>query len=328
MSRCWRRSPSEAVRLPAPNLLRWLRLHGAVAVLVLLHLPASAAEPASGVPPLPAPRSPVQTFRELLAAPTAQRHAYLARKSPAARELIETKLKEFEALSGPERELRLELAQLQFYLSPLLAADPANRAASLAAVPEELRTMIGERLRAWDALLPEARREILESEQSLSHFIRLETADPGRLAAVVAGASAAARPEVEAQLQRWLALSAEERARKTAGFQQFFNLTDREQARTLKRLDDTDRARMEATLASFEQLPPAQRQRCVEAFRQFASFTPERRAEFLRDAEKWQALSAAERAAWRRLVQRAAEQPPLPEPPWPVRPALVTTNSP
>jgi len=316
------------VTLPAANLLRWLRLHGVVAVLVLLHLPASAAEPASGVPPLPAPRSPVQTFRELLAAAPAQRQAYLARKSPAARELIEAKLKEFESLSGPERELRMELAQLQFYLSPMLAAEPANREALLVSVPEELRTMIGERLRSWDALTPEARREILESEQSLSHFIRLETTDPGRLAAVVTDASATVRPEVEAQLQRWLTLSAEERARKTAGFQRFFSLTERERTRTLKQLDDTDRARMEATLASFEQLPPVQRQRCMDAFRKFASLTPERRAEFLRDAEQWQSLSAAERSAWRRLVQRAADQPPLPEPPWPVRPALVATNSP
>jgi hypothetical protein len=316
------------VRPLAANLLRWLQLRGAIVALMLRGLPATAAEPLKGTPPLPAPRSPVQTFRELLAAPVAQRQAYLVRKSPAARELIEAKLTEFESLSGPERELRLELAQLQYFLSPLLAVEPPQRGPLLAAVPEELRTMIGERLRAWDALAPEARREIRESEQSLSHFIRLETADAGRLAAVVAGATAAARPEVEAQLQRWLALSAEERARKTAGFRQFLNLTDRERARTLKRLDDTDRARMEATLASFEQLPPAQRQRCVEAFRQFASFTPERRAEFLRDAEKWQALSAAERAAWRRLVERAAEQPPLPEPPWPIRPALVTTNAP
>lgn len=303
------------------------RLTSTVVALVLLSVRLWGAEP-SGVPPLPAPRSPVQRFRELLAAAPDQRAAYLARKSASARELIEAKLKEFEALSGPERELRLELAQLEFYLSPLLANEPANRGPLLAAVPEELRSMVGERLRAWDALAPDARLEIRESERSLAHFIRLETTDPGRLAAVVARAPAAARPEVEAQLQRWLALSVEERTRKTAGFQQFFSLTERERARTLKQLDDTDRGQMEATLASFDQLPPAQRQKCVEAFRKFASLTPERRAEFLRDAEKWQSLSAAERAAWRRLVQRAADQPPLPEPPWPVRPALVTTNSP
>lgn len=316
------------MRLHPANLLRRLRLRGAIAALVLLKHSAGAAELVHGGPPLPALRSPVQTFRELLAAAPAQRQAYLARKSPAARELIEVKLKEFESLSRSERELRMELAQLQFYLSPMLAAEPANREALLASVPEELRTMIGERLRSWDALTTEARHEILESEQSLSHFIRLETSDPGRLAAVVTEASATARPEVEAQLQRWLALSAEERARKTAAFQRFFSLTERERTRTLKQLDETDRARMEATLTSFEQLPPAQRQRCVDGFRKFASLTPARRAEFLRDAEKWQSLSAAERSAWRRLVQRAADQPPLPEPPWPVRPKLVTTNSP
>ncbi len=281
------------------------------------------------VPPLPALRSPVQTFRELLAAPGAQREAFLAKKSVPARELIEAKLREFEALPPGERELRLQLTQLQFYLSPLLAASAGERTQLLAGAPEDVRPMLEARLRSWDALSADARREILESEKSLSHFVRLETADPGRLADVVRQAPAATRPEVEAQLRRWLALSAAERARMTAGFQGFFGLTERERERTLKQLSSTDREQMEATLVSFGQLPAHQRQQCVEAFRKFSGLSPERRAEFLRDAAQWQSLSAAERAAWRRVVQRAVEQPPLPgEAPFRERPALVATNAP
>lgn len=300
----------------------WLRFTFVTAVLGWTLLGQST-------PPLPVLRSPVQTFRELLAAPVAQRTAYLAKKSGPARELIEAKLREFEALPPGERELRLQLAQLQFYLSPLLAAPTGERPQLLAAAPEDVRPMLEERLRSWDALPADARREILESEKSLSHFVRLESADPGRLADVVRQAPAATRPEVEAQLRRWLALSTTERARMTAGFQGFFGLTERERERTLKQLSSTDREQMEATLAAFGQLAAPQRQQCVEAFRKFSSLSPERRAEFLRDAAQWQSLSAAERASWRRVVQRAVEQPPMPaEIPFRGRPDLVATNSP
>ncbi len=281
------------------------------------------------VPPLPAPRSPVQTFRELLAAPAARRAEYLARKPAPARELIAAKLSEFESLPAGERELRLQLAQLQFYLAPLLPLPAAERSTALAAVPDDVRPMIDERLRSWDVLPEDGRREILESERSLSHFVRLESADSGELADVVRRAPAASRPEVEAQLQRWLALSPDERARKTAGFHRFFGLTDRERERTLRQLSSTDRAQMEATLTVFERLPERQRQQCIEAFRKFSGLTPERRAEFLRDAEQWQSLSAAERSAWRRVVQRVGEQPPLPgDAPLPPRPSLAVTNVP
>jgi hypothetical protein len=280
-------------------------------------------------PPWPPQRSPVQTFRELLVASESQREAYLARKSPPARALIAAKLREFETLSPAQRELRLRVAQLQFFLSPLLTRGLAERANLLATLPEEDRPMIEERLRAWDALPAAARLELLESQQSLSFFIRLETTDPKQLADVVAQAPVGARPEVETQLQRWLALSPEERARKTARFQRFFNLTEAEQTRTLQQLSATDRAQMAATLAAFEALPPAKRQHCVNAFRKFASLSPEQRAEFLQDAERWQSLSAAERAAWRRVVQRVIEQPPLPMD-WDLsgRALLAQTNNP
>ncbi len=302
--------------------LRLIALSGSISLLV-------QGQPDRPVPPLPVQRSPVQTFRELLAAAPPQRSAYLAKKTPKSRELIEAKLREFEALSPAQRELRLQVAQLQFFLSPLLATEPAARADLLATLPEMDRPMIEERLRVWDALPAAAQQEILESEQSLSFFIRLETADPKQLAAVVREAPANARPEVEAQLQRWLGLPAEERARKAASFQRFFNLTEAEQARTLKQLSVTDRAQMEATITSFEQLPPATRQQCVNAFRKFADLTPGQRAEFLRDAAKWQSLSAAERAAWRRVVQRATDQPPLPgDPDLTGHSQLALTNSP
>lgn len=265
-------------------------------------------------PPLPTVKAPAQVFRELLAASPDQRAVFLAARSEKSRELITAKLDEFAALSPEERELRLRVAQLQFFLSPLLQLEPAARTNLLANVPDDDRPLILERLKAWDALPAETRRDILESERSLSHFVRQPAADPRELAAVVTRAPAAARPEIEAQLRRWLDLTPAERARKTANFQRFFDLTEAERQRTLQQLSTTDRAQMEATLRAFESLPPEQRDRCVRAFRKFAGLSVTERAEFLRNAEKWQAMSAGERSAWRRLVDRAFNQPPLPPP--------------
>jgi Protein of unknown function (DUF3106) len=303
---------------------------------ILLLLCLTAFRPAladSVAPPLPPPtKSPAEQFRELLAATPAERRALLTGKSVAAQNLILAKLREFEVLPADQRELRLAVAQLQFYLSPLLHADPGSRSNLLARTPAEDRPLLEDRLKAWDALPAETRRDILESERSLSYFVRQETADPKQLAALLEQVSPAARPELEAQFARWRALPADERARKTANFQRFFSLSDAERARTLGRLPEAERRQMDRTLSRLASLPPEQRDGCVRAFRRLAAMSPEERAEFLANASKWQAMSGEERAAWRQLVQRAAN-PPLPPPPIPVplrRPAaaLVATNAP
>ena len=291
------------------------------------------AEPASPAPqpPLPPPaKSLAEQFRTLLAASPAERQRLLATRTPEARSVITAKLKEFEALPAAEREVRLQVAQLQFYLSPLLRAEPAARTNLLSRVPAEDRPLLEERLKAWDALTPEVQQDILDSEKSLSHFVRQESADPRQLSAVLTRVPAPARPEVEAQFARWSALPTEERARKTANFQRFFDLSESERSRTLNRLPDTERRQMEVALASFARLPAEQRDRYLRAFHRLATLSAEERAEFLGNAAKWQAMSADERKAWRNLVQHAI-RPPLPPPPIPQRrtaPPLVGTNTP
>lgn len=307
---------------PTRSVLLWFSLTGFL---------LAVADPV--LPPLPPPvKSLAEQFRELLAAPPAQRRTLLTGKSVAAQNIIMVKLREFESLPPDQRELRLQVAQLQFYLSPLLRAEINSRSNLLSHAPAADRPLLEDRLKAWDALPAETRREILDSERSLSYFVRQETADPAQLASVLDRVSPPARPEVEAQFARWRALPADERARKTANFQRFFDLSEREQTRTLSRLTDAERQPMERTLARFESLPPEQRERCVRAFRQLAAMSPNERADFLRDAARWQAMSADERAAWRRLVQHAS-RPPLPPPPVPgplrrTPTALVATNRP
>ena len=124
------------------------------------------------LPPVPKVRTPTDRFRELLAANLEQRETLLSRKTPAARTLIEAKLREFGALRPDEREIRLRLAQFQDSLRTLLPMPPTERGPLMAVVPEEDLPWIEERLAAWD-LLPEAeRRDVLESERRLSWFVR------------------------------------------------------------------------------------------------------------------------------------------------------------
>jgi hypothetical protein len=147
-------------------------------------------------------------------------------------------------------------------------------------------------------------------EQSLSHFVRQESADPKQLSAVLTAVPALARPEVEAQFARWSALPTEERARKTANFQRFFDLSESERSRTLNRPPDLERRQMEVALARFAALLPNS---ATATGAPFTSWPICRRdsGEFLSNAAKWQAMTADERKAWRNLVQRAI-RPPLP----------------
>jgi hypothetical protein len=96
------------------------------------------------------------------------------------------------------------------------------------------------------------------------------------------------------------------------GFNQFFDLTPDEKEKALNTLSETERSQMKKTLQSFEKMPPSQRDECVNAFARFASMTAAEQAEFLKNAERWSAMSPAERQAWRDLVVNVPQWPPLP----------------
>jgi hypothetical protein len=100
----------------------------------------------------------------------------------------------------------------------------------------------------------------------------------------------------------------------TEQFNQFFELTPAEKQQTLGTLSDAERAQMEKTLKTFDQLPPQKRAQCVRNYTKFAGMSAAERAEFLKNAESWSKLSPKERQAWRDLVTRIPEWPPLPPP--------------
>lgn len=261
-------------------------------------------------PPLP----PVAQFTELLRATPENRTNRLAGKSPAARSLILRELAQFDALPGAEREqrvLQLRVAQLRYYLRPLLRCSVAARAAMLAGVPSDDRSLIETRLVEWDQLAPASRQEILESDESLRMYVG--QASPGsRTDAVPVALPLNVPADVRRSWERWQTLTSEERDRREAHFRQFFDLSSDEQSRVLGGLPLRENQRMERVLARFNGLPADRREICVQNFDRLARLPEAERAAFLRNAAKWEAMTQSERDAWRRLVTTV---PPPPMPP-------------
>ncbi len=249
-------------------------------------------------------KSPVDFFRQLLAMTPDERDIFLTNRPPEIRARILAKVGEYEALDPNERELRLRATELRWYLMPLLRDSPTNRAARLAHIPAGVREIVDARLTEWSILPPSLQQEFLDNEHVLRYFAHLEVTN--RLAEDFGQAPS------DAERAHWNALSEPERRQVAAGFNQFFELTPDERQTALNSLSEAERQQMGRTLQAFDKMPPSQRDECVSAFAKFASMSAPEKAQFLKNAERWSAMSPAERQAWRDLVANVPQWPPLP----------------
>ena len=126
------------------------------------------------MPPLPLAQSPISFFRELLAMNPAERKQALTNRSPEVRSSILAKVREYESLKPDERELRLRVTELRWYLRPLMTAPATNRAAQLAMIPGRNRKLVEDRLREWDKLPPEVQKELLANEATIRYLTEIE----------------------------------------------------------------------------------------------------------------------------------------------------------
>ena len=312
-------------------VLRACRIFGLLLVVGTLLFRSFGADSPRRLPPFPPPmppiqRPPVEQYRELLSASPTQQEQLLANRSTEAQALIRSKLREFAALTPDERELRLRVAQIQFYLSPLLRQPGTTRVENLARIPSDVRPLLEDRLKAWDQLPEAARQTLLENEKSLGWFAQLERLPAQDQQRVLRQVPEQDRAMVESQLARWQTLPAEVRRRAFTDFDTFFRLSTAEQARTLRTLSEAERRQMEATLRDFADLDPVRRDRCLRSFKRFADFTPAQRGQFLQNAARWEALTPNEREAWRKLVNTLPSMPPMPPRPG-ERSAVAGTNS-
>lgn len=280
-------------------------------LLLAASLPALAQQPPEpAASPLPALKSPVDTFRELLALSPKERDQALANRPAAKREAILAKLREYQTLHPNERELRLLATELRWWLLPLMHLHPTNRAAQLSVVPLRLRKLVDDRLQVWDILPPDLQQAQLDNEDMAQLVLRLQ----GRLAAP--GETNAPGPNLSPKqrelFERWSAMSPAERHATCQQFDRYFELTPREQTRVLNQLSDTEREQMKQTLDTYANLSREQRLICLRSFEKFAGMSAAERQQFLKNAERWEKMSPAERETWRKLVKHVPDLPLLP----------------
>ncbi len=281
--------------------------------------------------PPPLPKSPVESFRALLAMTPDERKGAITNRPPEAQKQILAKVREYLALKPDDREARLRATELRWYLFPLLNVPATNRTAQIAFVPADLQPIIEDRLAQWDSLTPATQKELLDNELTSRYFAQFESSTPEQRTNLLASISPQRRAQLEAGMARWSTLSEAERRKICERFDRFFELTPREKEKALKTLSETERQQMEKTLRMFEKLPKPQRELCVRAFEKFAGLSLEDRVQFFKNAERWVRMSSDERQAWRDLVAKVPVMPPpppAPPPPMPPRPpAPVATNA-
>jgi hypothetical protein len=266
-------------------------------------------------------KPPVELFRSVLAMNRNERSAFLANRSAEAQKLILAKVREYEALTPEQCELRLRVTELRWYLLPLLRNSSTNRSEQLAAIPAgDLRDSVEARVKQWDSLAPDVQRALLDNEGTLSYYFELVARTPAQRTMAITNLAPIAQSNLDSGIRRWQALSEEERQAVVRNFYQFFNLTAVEKDKTLKTLSEPERLQIEKTLNTYEGLSAAQRRECNKSFQKFASMSLQERQEFLKNAQRWERMTPSERQTWKYLVSNLSHQPPAPTVPAPPEP--------
>ncbi len=259
-------------------------------------------------------KSPVESFRKLLAMTPGEREHFLTNYPTAARERILAKVEEYSILPPDFRELRLQVTELRWYLLPMLKLPLADRAAQLQLIPEPYQKLIATRLEEWDIWPPSLKDEVLEYETTLGRFVgrNAEGTPVVQPQMSIDELSEKDRLKAEQKLARWQQLSPAERQQMFASFQRFFDLSESEKEKTLDVLSEAQRLETEKVLDSIQKKPKSEQEQYLAAFRQFSEMSTQDREQFIKNAERWRAMSPAERQAWRDLEKQLSGMPPLP----------------
>ncbi len=300
--------------------------------IVAIPRPAQGQPPLPGEknlpPPPPLPASPVAAFRHWLSLPEVERARALEVRPPRQREFLRTRLAAYEAMAPWVRDERLRATDLYWHLQQLIRRAPSERTALLQAAPADLQPVLRMRLAFWDQVSPADRAVLLENEGTLRYLAQMKTSAPPPLppataspGATAVSAAPAVPLRVQAELSKLSQLAATDLDRIQENWHRFFEGSAPNRQRALQEMSSQERGDMEQVLQRFRRLNAEQRRTCVESFTRLATMAPAERSQFLRVAERWSALPASEREAWRHLVNKLPVFPPLPasasEPPLP-----------
>ena len=290
--------------------------------------PQNVSEPPS--PPVVKP--PMDFFRELLAMIPSERDGALKDRSPESKASVLAKVREYETLSADERELRLRATELRWHLLTLMPVSPTNRTVKLDAISEPMRKLVQDRLATYDKLSPKAQEAVLKGPESLQRAVQI------LLRRLSLPAPDATKPSQE-QIQKFTEalklireLPADRQKAIAQKLDHFFELKPEEKTKVLAALSETERKEMEESLDKFARLPKDQQAHCVSTVTKLASLSAAEQRQFLQNAERWQAMSPAERQAWRDLVHKLPSPPrgfilpPPPNPPGLPVPVVLTNK--
>lgn len=271
--------------------------------------------------------SPVQYFRELLAMGPGERERALSKESAEKKQIILAKIKEYDWMSPDERELRLRMTQMRWYLVPLLKSSVAERVKLLSRIPSEDRPLIERRLRMWDQIPVQVQREFLENELHLGYLLKWHGSTAAERSRLLESFPSGRREKLERELDKWNSLPEERRNEMASRFNQFFELDEREKSKIIETLPQVDREQLQRAIKALEHIPADQRKQYLMAYNRFAEMSAEERKQFLKNAERWETMPETERNAYRELVRRAPA-PPLPPPLGEVRPPFPPPGTP
>lgn len=253
-------------------------------------------------------------LRRLLAMTPEERELALSPRPAQQRAFLRGRLREFDSMEPSAREASLQVLELQGYLVRLMRMPPADRPAALAAVPEDRRAAVQDRLDRWDRLPPELQRSVLEHERTRSYVLGMpRTASTASNATVSARAVKASWGQ---KVEEWRSLPMERRREVTDQFNRFIQLPARERQKVLEALPADERQRVEASIKAFESIPPAERQSCVQSLHVLSEMPPQGRAQLEETLERWKSMSGREQRLWREVTTVLPPTPPgFPTPP-------------
>jgi hypothetical protein len=267
-------------------------------------------DPSDMMPALPAVKSPVALFRELLAMSPLELKQSLTNRSPESQKIIRAKLREYAAMDADRREERLQATEMCWYLQPLLTGSATNRAERLASIPFRNRRFVADRLGEWDKLPADVQKDLLANKDTLSYLTEIKGLTDDARRNIVTNMSPARRERLQAGIEQWNRMPEEQRQKMMSRFNQFFDLTAAEKEKTLRTLSVPERRQIEKTLVTFGKLPPDQRATCIRAIEKYTNLNLAERQRFWKNAERWGTLTPSQRQAWRDLVNKLP--PPLP----------------
>lgn len=282
--------------------------------------PAAVRRPNAARPPQPVESTPVDYFRQLLAAKGEDRERLLATRPAAQHAQFRAILQEYERCTPEERERRLQALELRYRITATLRLAPAARTQAVARLSESVRPLVQDRLNYWNQLAPDVQRDLLANER----LMRIVTSvSLGRTAAIGTALSSNELGRVEAAVRDWNNLPEGKRVAAEDAFRKVFESGS---ARSVegKAWTEMEQDEIRRALARFKHLSPVQRSICIRNVPKLAGMSPAERAEFLRSAEEWREMTAEERQAWKNMVKRSPVLPPFPpgfrtQPPLPFR---------